>query len=94
MDYLNREIVARLRELSAGAEPTMRREGICLDLECTVGNAAFYRAREVFVEMGLDKNYPLGKKEYKGPDLWFGDHGVLRRALARRVARYMEEHLL
>lgn len=92
-EEFDRAILKRLRELAAGEKPWERCEGICIDIAMNVGPRARARTQDILSKMGLDSTYPLGREEYEAPDLWYGDHGVLRRALARRVARWMEENL-
>jgi hypothetical protein len=102
-DYVHRQAVARLRELASGAEPDDPIDGICWDLTANTNHPGISMVdycMGVFIGLGFEDDdvaYPLGEHrdaiEAHG-DLWSGEEGERRRALAARMARFIAQDKL
>jgi hypothetical protein len=87
-------LVARLRELAAGAEPEDHRFGICNDLKVMVyianptykGNP-YGLMEEWATDLGLDPRVPI---PYERDSVWTGPQGETRRLFALVLADYLE----
>lgn len=86
----------RLLDLAAGAQPANELLGICNDLKETFiahgldRDIGYLYAGEIFLALGLSMTFPIGSE----PPFWEGSNGEKRRALARRMAEYINTTFL
>lgn len=88
-------VLKRLRELASGAEPNDRDCGICNDIEENVflmtNRSGYTYCCDIFDAMLLPEN-PLDYPDYV--DKWAGGLGAERRALAGKMADFIERNVL
>jgi hypothetical protein len=89
-------IAARLRQLEGGAPPFRADAGICYDIAKTLDYTegleftdGYEYCSEIFVELGMDSNFPL-PGVYNTHDRWEGWAGAARRELAGTMADHIE----